>query len=130
MKTAKFIGSLASRRATSSCAVGGSPPMAEPDRDALMRVAAFDHVRRLGEVHDHLTATELKPGFAFDGEGHIHGTDSWPPRYSRRTANGSKRRARSMTPRVSMPPTTRGCRSSWCARTICEPFLADTPSLA
>jgi putative restriction endonuclease len=42
--------------------------MNEPDRDRLMRVAAFDHVRRLGEVHDHLTATELKPGFVFNGE--------------------------------------------------------------
>jgi putative restriction endonuclease len=36
--------------------------------DALMRVAAFEHVRRLGEIHDHLTATELKPGFVFQGE--------------------------------------------------------------
>ena len=25
-------------------------------------------VRRLSEVHDHLTATELKPGFVFGGE--------------------------------------------------------------
>ena len=33
-----------------------------------MRMAAFEHVRRLGEVHDHLTATELKPGFVFQGE--------------------------------------------------------------
>jgi putative restriction endonuclease len=32
-----------------------------------MRLAAFEHVRRLGEVHDHLTATELKPGFIFEG---------------------------------------------------------------
>ena len=44
------------------------PRMAEPDRDTLMRVAAFEHVRRLNEVHDHLTATELKPGFVFDGQ--------------------------------------------------------------
>jgi hypothetical protein len=29
---------------------------------------AFGHVRRLAEVHDHLTATELKPGFIFNGE--------------------------------------------------------------
>jgi putative restriction endonuclease len=36
--------------------------------DTQMRVAAFEHVRRLNEVHDHLTATELKPGFVFDGE--------------------------------------------------------------
>ena len=32
--------------------------MDEADRDMPLRLAAFDHVRRLGEVHDHLTATE------------------------------------------------------------------------
>jgi putative restriction endonuclease len=42
--------------------------MADADRDTLLRMAAFEHVRSLGEVHDHLTATELKPGFLFDGE--------------------------------------------------------------
>jgi putative restriction endonuclease len=42
--------------------------MADEDTDTLIRMAAFDHVRRLGEVHDHLTATELKPGFVFDSE--------------------------------------------------------------
>jgi putative restriction endonuclease len=36
--------------------------------DTLMRLAAFEHVRRLGEVHDHLTAIELKTGFMFPGE--------------------------------------------------------------
>jgi hypothetical protein len=36
--------------------------------DALLAEAAFEHVRRLGEIHDHLTALELKPGFIFDGE--------------------------------------------------------------
>ena len=36
--------------------------------DTQMRVAAFEHVRRLNEIHDHLTANELKPGFMFDGE--------------------------------------------------------------
>ncbi len=36
--------------------------------DTQMRVAAFEHVRRLNEVHDHLTANELKPGFVFDGD--------------------------------------------------------------
>lgn len=36
--------------------------------DALLRVAAFAHVRRLNEVYDHLTANELKPGFVFAGE--------------------------------------------------------------
>jgi len=36
--------------------------------DTPMRVAAFEHVRMLGEIHDHLTATELKPGFVFSGE--------------------------------------------------------------
>ena len=42
--------------------------MADVDRDTPLRLAAFEHVRRLGETHDHLTATELKPGFAFEGE--------------------------------------------------------------
>src|SRR5215468_3152329 len=42
--------------------------MDQADRDSLIRMAAFDHVRRLGKVHDHLTANELKPGFTFRGE--------------------------------------------------------------
>ena len=42
--------------------------MDEADRDMLIRMAAFGHVRRLGEIHDHLSATELKPGFIVDGE--------------------------------------------------------------
>jgi putative restriction endonuclease len=33
-----------------------------------MRMAAFEHVRRLSEIHDHLTAKELKPGFVYRGE--------------------------------------------------------------
>jgi putative restriction endonuclease len=36
--------------------------------DVLMRLAAFEHVRRLDEIHDHLTASELAPGFLFQGE--------------------------------------------------------------
>ena len=42
--------------------------MSDTDRDTLMRMAAFEHVRRLSEVYDHLTAEELKPGFVFEGE--------------------------------------------------------------
>jgi putative restriction endonuclease len=42
--------------------------MDETSRDTPLRLAAFDHVRRLAEVHDRLTATELKPGFVFEGE--------------------------------------------------------------
>ena len=42
--------------------------MADADRDTRLRMAAFEHVRRLGEIHDHLTANELKPGFVFEGE--------------------------------------------------------------
>ena len=42
--------------------------MANVDRDTPLRLAAFEHVRRLGEVHDHLTENELKPGFVFEGE--------------------------------------------------------------
>ena len=37
-------------------------------RDTVMRLAAFEHVRRLGEIHDHLTANKLTPGFVFEGE--------------------------------------------------------------
>ena len=37
-------------------------------QETSMRLAAFEHVRRLGEVHDHLTANELRPGFEFNGE--------------------------------------------------------------
>jgi putative restriction endonuclease len=44
------------------------PAMIDDDRDTSIRMAAFEHVRTLGEVHDHLTANELKPGFIFDGE--------------------------------------------------------------
>jgi putative restriction endonuclease len=41
--------------------------MIDGDLDTQMRMAAFEHVRRLGEIHDHLTPTELKPGFPFRG---------------------------------------------------------------
>src|ERR1700676_44435 len=41
--------------------------MDETDRDTLIRLVAFEHVRRMSEVHDDLTAPELKPGFVFDG---------------------------------------------------------------
>jgi len=42
--------------------------MIADDLDTSMRMAAFEHVRRLGEICDHLTAVELKPGFVFQGE--------------------------------------------------------------
>jgi len=32
-----------------------------------MRMAAFAQVRKLAEIRDHLTATDLKPGFVFEG---------------------------------------------------------------
>jgi len=41
---------------------------AETDRDTRMRLSAFEHVRRLSELRDYLTANDLKPGFLFDGE--------------------------------------------------------------
>jgi hypothetical protein len=43
-------------------------PTTVDTHDTLMRMAAFEHMRRLGEVHDHLTAAEFKPGFVFQGE--------------------------------------------------------------
>jgi putative restriction endonuclease len=42
--------------------------MDDKDRDALIRMAAFEQVRHLNELNDHLTATELAPGFIFEGE--------------------------------------------------------------
>src|SRR6202050_1561663 len=45
-----------------------SPHMDSADHDMLIRMAAFEHVRRVGEIHDHLPATELKPGFVFQGD--------------------------------------------------------------
>ena len=36
--------------------------------DFPMRMAAFEHVRRLSELHHHLTATELRHGFIFEGK--------------------------------------------------------------
>lgn len=37
------------------------------DRDTLMRLSAFEHVRRLSELRDYLTANDLKLGFLFEG---------------------------------------------------------------
>lgn len=42
--------------------------MSEPVVDTLIRMAAFEHLRRLEEIHDQLGAAELKPGFVFNGE--------------------------------------------------------------
>jgi putative restriction endonuclease len=42
--------------------------MVDADVDTQMRMAAFEHVRRQGEIHDHLTGAELKPGFVFGGD--------------------------------------------------------------
>src|SRR3954467_1479823 len=42
--------------------------MIDDSLDSQMRMAAFDHVRGLGEIRDHLTATKLKPGFVFRGD--------------------------------------------------------------
>lgn len=43
-------------------------PLSDDESEALIRMAAFEHVRRLSEIHDHLTAADLKPGFVFAGE--------------------------------------------------------------
>lgn len=42
--------------------------MSDLERDALMRSAAFERVRTLCEVHDHLTAQQLSLGFQFQGQ--------------------------------------------------------------
>jgi putative restriction endonuclease len=41
--------------------------MSEMDSDTAMRLAAFAHVRRLIELRDALTASDLSPGFQFEG---------------------------------------------------------------
>ena len=40
----------------------------ETERDKLIRLAAFNHVKRLGETHHHLTRNQLLAGFEFEGE--------------------------------------------------------------
>ena len=42
--------------------------MSPENAEFPIRMAAFEHVRRLSELHDHLTAKELSPGFIFEGE--------------------------------------------------------------
>lgn len=42
--------------------------MIDVDTDTVVRLAALQHVRRLSDTHDHLTVTELRPGFVFEGE--------------------------------------------------------------
>lgn len=42
--------------------------MSSHDADTLIRMAAFQHVRRLAETRNHLTAADLSPGFQFQGE--------------------------------------------------------------
>jgi hypothetical protein len=46
----------------------GEVAMRDDALDPSMRMAAFEHVQRLGEIHDHLTATELKPSLVFQGQ--------------------------------------------------------------
>lgn len=41
--------------------------MEEGDSDALIRAAAFLHVRRLSAIQDHLTSQHLRAGFFYDG---------------------------------------------------------------
>jgi putative restriction endonuclease len=41
--------------------------LGDTERDTLMRLSAFAHVRRLSETHDYLTANNLKSGFVFEG---------------------------------------------------------------
>lgn len=38
------------------------------ERETAIRIAAFEHVRRLHEVHGQLTMKELRPGFIFENE--------------------------------------------------------------
>ena len=42
--------------------------MKSEDVDTQMRLQAFEHVQRLSELHDHLTAVVLRRGFTFQGK--------------------------------------------------------------
>lgn len=42
--------------------------MVDSNKDTRIRMAAFEHIRKLNEIRDHLTANELKPGFIFENE--------------------------------------------------------------
>ena len=42
--------------------------MAEAGADTALRMAAFQHVRRLAQLHDHLSSNDLRGGFLFAGE--------------------------------------------------------------
>lgn len=42
--------------------------MSTDDIDTRMRMAAFEHVRRLTEIHGQLSAQHLSPGFQFEGQ--------------------------------------------------------------
>src|SRR5882762_3642108 len=42
--------------------------MTDGDHDSMMRMAAFEHVRRLAETRDHLAAADLGAGFIFQGD--------------------------------------------------------------
>ena len=44
------------------------PKMEIKDPDIQMRLAAFERVEKLSQVHERLTAKELKSGFMFEGE--------------------------------------------------------------
>jgi hypothetical protein len=46
------------------------PHLDEADRDTLMQLAAFEHVRRLSEIHDHLTGSGVRYiGIGYSGAG-------------------------------------------------------------
>ena len=44
--------------------------MSAMDSDTAMRLTAFAHIRRLIELRDGLTASDLAPGFQFGGVPH------------------------------------------------------------
>jgi putative restriction endonuclease len=48
--------------------MGGRKLMSAEALDTQIRLTAFDHVRRLSEISDTLTSSQLQPGFDFDGE--------------------------------------------------------------
>jgi len=51
--------------------------MTDTDRDTLMRMVAFEHVRRLGEVRPS-DRRRTETGFRFRGRAHPNRFASWP----------------------------------------------------
>jgi hypothetical protein len=81
--------------------------MSDMDSDTAMRLAAFAHVRRLIELRETGTASDLAPGFQFDGA-RIPLINLRRIRFATGSRNGGVGRAdRESGRKVSVPPLLR-----------------------